>query len=80
MKVVCTHSEGLNPPSLTIGKMYDVIKEVSVPFSPKRYDDPCGNFYLITCDDNQRRHIRVDRFRQLTQSEKREIKLIEIGI
>jgi hypothetical protein len=65
---------------LTIGKIYDVIKEVHIPFSKHRYDDPSGPFYLIKCDNDEEKHFETNRFRELTLDEKRELKLEDLGI
>ncbi len=78
MKVICISNKGWEPLPLTTGKMYDVIKESYVPFSPQRYDDPSGPFYKIKCDIGEERHFEADRFRELTIDEKRELKLEDL--
>jgi hypothetical protein len=82
MKVICIDisQDGIFKPKLTLDKMYDVIKEVNIPFSPSRYDDPSGLFYLIECDNGEQKHLKYNRFRELTLDEKRELKLDELGI
>lgn len=81
MKVKCISCKGIggNLP-ITIGKIYDVIKTENIPFSPHRFDDPSGPYFLIKCDNKQEKHIEATRFRELTIDEKRELKLKELGI
>ena len=84
MKVICISTSNFNlgkgwyPLHLTIGKMYDVIETSNIPFSPSRYDDPSGTFYKIKCDNGEEKHFQVDRFRELTLGEKRELKINDI--
>jgi hypothetical protein len=82
MKVICIDisPEGVGRflPKLTLDKMYDVIKEVNILFSPHRFDDPSGLFYLIKGDDGEEKHFQSNRFRELTLDEKRELKLDEL--
>ncbi len=80
MKVICVSNKGWESLPLTIGKMYDVILEMNIPFSPSRYDDPSGPFYKIKCDTGELKHFQADRFRKLTLDEKRELKLEDLGI
>jgi hypothetical protein len=63
---------------LTIGKMYDTLSVMTIPFSESRGDDMRGPFYLIKCDTGEEKYIEYDRFRELTLDEKRDIKLEEI--
>ncbi len=79
-KVMCVSNKAWEPLPITIGKIYDVIKEVHIPFSKHRYDDPSGPFYLIKCDNKELKHIDANRFRELTLDEKRELKLEDLGI
>lgn len=84
MKVICIDNTsayfgGLRP-DITVGKMYDVIKIVNIPFSPSRYDNPSGPFYRIECDNGELKSIDTNRFRELTLDEKRELKLEDLGI
>jgi hypothetical protein len=60
--------------------MNKVIRLENIPFSPHRYDDPSGPFYLIKCDNKELKHIDANRFRELTLDEKRELKLEDLGI
>ena len=78
MKVICISNKNWERLPLTIGKMYDVIDKMNIPFSPSRYDDPSGPFYKVKCDNGEERHIDSDRFRDLTLNEKRDLKLEEI--
>jgi hypothetical protein len=80
MKVVCVSNKGWDRLPLTIGKMYDVIKKVHIPFSPSRYDDTSGSFYLVKCDNGEEKNFETKKFRELTLDEKREIKLNDILI
>jgi hypothetical protein len=79
-KVMCVSNKGWEPLPITIGKIYDVIRLENIPFSPHRYDDPSGPFYLIKCDNKELKHIDANRFRELTLDEKRELKLEDLGI
>ena len=79
-KVMCVSNKGWEPLPITIGKIYDVIKLENIPFSPHRYDDPSGPFYLIKCDNKELKHIDANRFRELTLDEIRELKLEDLGI
>ncbi len=78
MKVICISNKGWERLPLTIGKMYDVIKIENIPFSPSRYDDPSGPFYVICCDNKELKHIEAEKFRELTLDEKRDLKITEI--
>jgi len=75
MLVICVNSVNL---PLTIGKMYEVIKTVTIPFSSSRYDDSSGPHLLIKCDNDEFRHIDQSNFRELTIWEKRELKIKEL--
>lgn len=77
-KVVCLSNKGFERLPLTIGKMYDVIKEEIIPFSPHRFDDDSGPFYLIKCDNDEEKFIDKFRFRELNLEEKRSLKLNDI--
>ena len=79
-KVMFVSNKGWEPLPITIGKIYDVIRLENIPFSPHRYDDPSGPFYLIKCDNKELKHIDANRFRELTLDEKRELKLEDLGI
>lgn len=78
MKVICLSNKGWERLPLTIGEMYDVIKLENIPFSPSRYDDPSGPFYVIKSDNGEIRHYEADRFRELTLDEKRDLKIKDI--
>ena len=77
-KVVCLSNKGFERLPLTIGKMYDVIKEEIIPFSPHRFDDDSGPFYLIKCDNGEEKFMDKFRFRELNLEEKRSLKLNDI--
>jgi hypothetical protein len=84
VKVICVNNYpdriGMFKPSLTVGKMYDVIDVNHIPFSSHRYDDPSGPFYLIKDDDGLEKRFESTRFRHLGIDEKRELKLNDLGI
>lgn len=78
MKVICIRNKGWERLPLTIGKMYEVIDKMNIPFSPSRYDNPSGPFYKIKCDTGEERHFDPYNFRELTLDEKRDLKLQEL--
>jgi hypothetical protein len=78
--VICLSNKGWERLPLTIGRMYNVIEKMNIPFSPSRYDDPSGPFYKVKCDTGEEKWIESDRFRDLTIDEKREVKLEDLGI
>lgn len=78
MKVICLNNKGWEVVSLTIGKMYEVIDTVDIPFSKSRYDDPSGPFYKVECDSGEIKHYESNRFRELNLDEKRNLKLNDI--
>ncbi len=78
MKVKCISNNGYNEKYITVDKIYRVIETVIIPFSKSRYDDPSGPFYKIMCDFGEERHVDSSNFRELTVSEKRQIKIQEI--
>lgn len=82
MKVICVDNTPgyFTENQLTIGKMYDVIEKLNIPFSPHRFDDPSGPFYTIECDNGEMKRMEANRFRELTIDEKRELKLEDLGI
>lgn len=84
MKVICVDNTlgkfGGFKPEISIGKIYDVIEKLNIPFSAYRIDDPSGPFYRIECDNGELKHIEANRFRELTLDEKRELKLEDLGI
>lgn len=88
MIVICVSNKGWERLPLTIGKMYNVIEKINIPFSPSRPDDSRlplnmideGPFYKVKCDDGEEKWIDEYRFRDLTLDEKREQKLNDLGI
>lgn len=78
MKVICLSNKSWNRLPLTIGKIYDVLETVKIPFSPSRYDDTNGPFYKIKTDNDEEKYFEMDKFRELTTQEKREIKIKDI--
>ena len=77
-KVICVSNKGWERLPLTIGKMYDVLKKENIPFSPQRYDDASGPFYKVKCDTGEEKYFEESRFRDLTLSEKRELKINQV--
>jgi len=80
MIVICLSNKRWDRLPLTIGKMYNVIEKMNIPFSPSRYDDASGPFYKVKCDNEEEKWIESNRFRDLTLDEKRDLKLKELGI
>ena len=76
MFVICinNNTNGQTLP-LTLGKMYEVIKTVTIPFSKLRYDDPSGPYFLIKCDNGEIKHTDSSNFRELTLQEKRNLNI-----
>jgi len=65
---------------LTLGKAYDVIEVVHIPFSASRYDDYTGPFYKLENDRGEVSGYTDDCVRVLTKAEEREERLKELGI
>ena len=63
---------------LTVGEMYEVYGNIFVPFSSHRWNDPCGLHYYVKCDDGSIKLFDSVNFRELTLSEKRDLKLGDI--
>jgi len=83
MKVKCINISKYNRYDnlpLTIGKVYDVIKIVNIPFSPSRYDDYSGPRYKIVNDNDEVSSYSDECVRTLTLDELRELKLEDLGI
>lgn len=82
--VICVYSgtryNNPNKPPITEDFRYEVFDEMRIPFSRSRPDDYSGPFYKIKGDNGEERWIDKDRFRDLTISEERELKLESIGI
>ena len=78
MKVKCINN--LNILSLTVGKVYDVIKITRIPFSPHRYNDYSGPFYHLVNDNGEVSGYTDECVRVLTLDELRELKLEDLGI
>ena len=82
MKVICVRSRynkyGDLP--LTVGKVYDVISKIHIPFNASRYADYTGPFYKLLNDRGEISGYTDDCVRELTVAELREEKLRELGI
>ena len=65
---------------LTIGKAYDVIEVVHIPFSPSRYNDYSGPIYKVANDRGEVSGYSDDSMRVMTKAEEREERLKELGI
>jgi len=83
MKVICLNTSRYNKYlglPLTVGKVYDVIEVVRIPFLPSRYDDYSGPRYKLVNDLGEVSSYGDDCVRLLTRSEEREDRLKELGI
>ena len=89
MKVICLNTSRYNKylglPSydnlpLTVGKVYDVIEVVRIPFSPSRYDDYSGPRYKLVNDLGEVSSYGDDCVRLLTKAEERDERLKELGV
>lgn len=78
MKVVCLSNKSWEILPLTVGKMYDVLEVINIPFSKSRFDDPSGPFYKIKSDEGMEKYFETNRFRELNLDEKRNLKLKDI--
>ena len=65
---------------LTIGKTYDVIEVVHIPFSPSRYDDYSGPIYKVANDRGEVSGYGDDCMEVMTKAEEREERLKDLGI
>jgi len=83
MKVICLNTSWYNKYDklpLTVGKVYDVIEVVRIPFSPSMYDDYSGLRYKLVNDLGEVSSYGDECVRLLTKGEEREERLKEIGI
>lgn len=83
MKVICMNTTRYNKYSdlpLTIGKAYEVIEVVRIPFSPSRYDDYSGPIYKVANDRGEVSGYGDECMRAMTKAEEREERLRELGI
>jgi hypothetical protein len=83
MKVICLNISLYNKYDnlpLTVGKVYNVIEVVRIPFSPTRYDDYSGPRYKLVNDRGEVSSYGEDCVRLLTKEEEREELLKELGI
>ncbi len=81
VKVKCLNTNKYNRYDnlpLTVGKVYDVIKIVNIPFNSRRYDDYTGPFYELVNDLGEVSGYTDECVRLLTLDELRELKLKEI--
>lgn len=83
MKAVCTrtsrHGKYDDLP-LTVGKVYDVVEAVHIPFNPSRQYDYTGPFFKLVNDLGELAGYTDDCVRLLTKAEEREEQLKQIGI
>jgi len=83
MKAICIrtsrHNKYDNLP-LTVGKVYDVIEIVHIPFNAARYDDYTGPIYKLENDRGEISGYTDDCVRTLTKQELRCLALEELGI
>jgi hypothetical protein len=83
MKVICLNTSRYNKYDnlpLTVGKVYDVIEIISIPFSPSRYSDYSGFRYKLVNDLGEVSSYSDECVRLLTKAEEREERLKELGI
>jgi hypothetical protein len=78
MKIICTinYYNG-NILSLTVGKVYEIIEIVHIPFSPHRLEE-INPFLKIKNDNGNIKHYTSEIFREITIEELREINLNKI--
>jgi hypothetical protein len=83
MKVKCLNTSKYNQYDrlpLTVGKVYDVIEIIHIPFNARRYDDYTGPFYKLVNDNGEISGYTDECVRTLTLDEVRELKLEDLGI
>ncbi len=83
MKVICLNISRYNKYDnlpLTVGKVYDVISKIHIPFNASRYADYTGPFYKLLNDRSEISGYTDDCVRPLTIAELRDIKLNNLGI
>ena len=83
MKVKCTNTSKYNKYDnlpLTVGKVYDVIEIIHIPFTFRRYDDYTGPIYNLVNDKGEVSGYSDECVRTLTLDEIRELKLENLGI
>ncbi len=83
MKVICMNTSRHNKYGslpLTIGKAYEVIEVVHIPFSPSRYDDYSGPIYKVANDRGEVSGYGDDCMQVMTKAEEREERLKDLGI
>jgi hypothetical protein len=83
MKVICLNTSWYNKYDklpLTIGKVYNVIEVVRIPFLPSRYDDYSGPRYKLVTDLGEVSSYGDDCVRLLTKAEERDERLKELGV
>jgi hypothetical protein len=75
MKIICTrkHYNG-NILSLTVGKVYEILEIIHIPFSSHRLEE-INPFLKIKDDNGNIQHYPSDIFREITIEEIREINL-----
>ena len=81
VKVKCINTSKYNKYDnlpLTVGKVYDVIEVIHIPFNSRRYDDYTGPFYKLVNDNLVISGYSDECVRLLTLDELREEKLKEI--
>jgi hypothetical protein len=78
MKIICTRNYyNGNMLSLTVGKVYEVIEIVHIPFSPHRLEE-INPFLKIKDDSGNLKHYSSEIFKEITVEELREINLNKI--
>lgn len=81
MKVKCINISKYNRYDrlpLTVGKVYDVIDIIRIPFNSRRYDDYSGPIYNLVNDIGEISGYSNECVRVLTLDEIRELKINEL--
>lgn len=78
MKIICTRNYyNGNILSLTVGKVYEILEIVHIPFSPHRLEE-INPFVKIKDDNGNLKHYSSEIFKEITVEELREINLNKI--
>jgi hypothetical protein len=78
MKIICINAHNQwNLFPLTIGKVYEILEIVHIPFSPHRLEE-INPFLKIKDDNGNIQHYPSEIFKEITVEELREINLNKI--
>lgn len=81
MKRVCIRNRGncwFGELPLTLGKVYNIVKVIKIPFNPHRPYDFSGNMFMVLNDEGNYSSYSEDVLRELTKEELREDKLNDL--